>query len=100
MNKSYIEWIDYYKNATKEDVIQDMMLDINNIKEKDKEIERLTAESTEWESKCYKYQDIINELEKWLEDVDVFQMNFIENKEHITPYKTVLDKLKALKEGK
>ena len=41
MNKSYIEWIDYYENATKEDVIQDMMLDINSIKEKDKEIERL-----------------------------------------------------------
>ena len=35
--------------------------------EKDKEIERLTAESTEWESKCYKYQDIINELDKLIE---------------------------------
>ena len=35
--------------------------------------------------------------QEWLKDVDVFQMNFIENKEHITPYKAVLDKLKELK---
>lgn len=41
MNKSYVEWLDYYENATKEDVIQDLMLDINSIKEKNKEIERL-----------------------------------------------------------
>jgi DNA-binding transcriptional regulator GbsR (MarR family) len=41
VNKSYIEWLDYYENATKEDVIQDMMLDIHSIKEKNKEIERL-----------------------------------------------------------
>lgn len=41
MNKSYIEWLDYYENATKKDVIQDMMLDINSVKEKNKEIERL-----------------------------------------------------------
>lgn len=30
------------------------------------EIERLTAESTEWESKCYKYQDIIKEVREFL----------------------------------
>ena len=41
--------------------------------------------------------NIINELEKWLEDVDIFQMNFIKNKKHITPYKAVLDKLQELK---
>ena len=41
--------------------------------EKDKEIERLTAESTEWESKCYKYQDIIDELEKMIDNFDVFK---------------------------
>ena len=38
MNKSYIEWLDYYENATKEDVIQDMILDIKDLKEKNKEI--------------------------------------------------------------
>ena len=41
MNKSYVEWLDYYENATKEDVIQDMILDINSIKEQKKKIERL-----------------------------------------------------------
>lgn len=66
MNKSYVEWIDYYENATKEDVIQDMILDINSIKEKNKEIERLTAESTEWESKYYQLQDIIKEAREKL----------------------------------
>lgn len=34
------------------------------IDEKDKEIDRLTAESTEWESKYYDLQNIINDLEK------------------------------------
>ena len=43
--------------------------------------------------------NIINELEEWLTNVDIFQMNFIENKEHITPYKAVLEKIKELKEG-
>lgn len=36
--------------------------------EKDKEIERLTAESTEWESKCYKYQDRIDKAIKYIEE--------------------------------
>ena len=43
--------------------------------------------------------NIINELEEWLTNVDIFQMNFIENKEHIKPYKAVLEKIKELKEG-
>lgn len=66
------------------DEIRDVCLKKDyEIFKKDKEIERLN--------------NIINELEKWLIDVDIFQMNFIENKEHITPYKAVLDKLKELK---
>ena len=52
MNKSFVEWLDYYENATKEDVIQDMMLDINSIKEKNKEIERLN--------------NIINDIETYI----------------------------------
>lgn len=44
--------------------------------------------------------NIIDELEKWLENIDIFQMNFIEDKRHITPYKSVLYKLNELKEGK
>lgn len=85
MNKSYIEWIDYYENATKEDVIQDMMLDINSIKEKDKEIERLN--------------NIINELEKF------FKYEFDNEVRPLGSYKVsvwtiCLDKLKELKEGK
>ena len=67
------------------------------IEEKDKEIERLTAESTEWESKCYKYQDIINELEKYLEKIiadggTTGSMTYW--------YKQVYNYLQELKEGK
>ena len=65
------------------------------IKKVNKEIERLTAESTEWESKCYKYQDIIDELEKWLNTQ--MRLVFLNEAGH---YKLVLDKLKELKEGK
>ena len=42
--------------------------------------------------------NILTELEEWLKDVDIFQMNFIENKNHITPFKAVLDKIQKLKE--
>ena len=68
MNKSYIEWID-----------------INSIKEKDKEIERLN--------------NIINELEKF------FKYEFDNEVRPLGSYKVsvwtiCLDKLKELKEGK
>ena len=43
-------------------------------------------------------KSILVELEEWLKDVDIFQMNFIENKNHITPFKAVLDKIQELKE--
>ena len=43
-------------------------------------------------------KNILVELEEWLKDVDIFQMNFIENKNHITPFKAVLDKIQELKE--
>ncbi len=46
MNRNYEDWLKYYENATKEQVIEDMMLDINSIKEKDKEIEKLNKEKS------------------------------------------------------
>ena len=33
MNRTYEEWLKYYKNATKEQVIEDMMLDIKELKQ-------------------------------------------------------------------
>lgn len=80
----------------------------HSVKEKDKEIERLTAESTEWESKCYKYQDIIDELEKYtIEQINIVKENMQiignEGKRMATRfvvYNEYLDKLKALKEVK
>lgn len=74
------------------------------VKDLNKEIERLTAESTEWESKCYKYQDIINELEKVLNEEVKGRYNGKENRllnEGVQLYKSYIkDKLKKLKEGK
>ena len=70
-----------------------------------KEINKLTAESTEWESKYYETQDnfhnaneeierlnnIINELEKWLEENESFDDYCNE-----TTFTSVLDKLQDL----
>lgn len=45
MNKTYEEWLKYYENATKEQVIEDMYRDIQEIKQlkdnRDKAIELL-----------------------------------------------------------
>ena len=41
MNKSYEEWLQYYKNATKEQVIEDMMLDIAELKSKNKKLDNI-----------------------------------------------------------
>lgn len=41
MNKSYEEWLQYYKNATKEQVIEDMMLDIAELKSKNKKLDSI-----------------------------------------------------------
>ena len=75
MNRTYEEWLKYYENATKEQVIEDMMLD-------NKEIERLT--------------NIINELEKYLKE-NSKQSELFECDRN---YKSVLKKLQELKEGK
>jgi hypothetical protein len=63
------------------------------------DIKVLLKENESKEKVIMKYENVLNELEKWLKDVDVFQMNFIKNKDHITPYKAVLDKLNELKES-
>lgn len=58
---------------------------------------KLVDENKGLKKEIERLNNIINELEKWLEDVDIFQMNFIKNKKHITPYKAVLDKLQEIK---
>lgn len=102
--------------------VKELQMQINDNKKKDKEIERLTAESTEWESKYYDLQErfdnlmeahkicdvdnerlnnIIDELESYLEQ------QYLEWKDCETDVKfmahedkAILDKLKELKEGK
>ena len=86
---------------------------LNIVKNQDKEIEKLTAESTEWESKCYKYQDIINELENYLEEEqtrlarecsniyeDSLGKTKLVSEDIFNEITRIKDKLKELKEGK
>ena len=54
MSKTYAEWLKYYENATKEQIIEDVEHD--NL-----EIERLN--------------NIINELEKWLDKKEKLTFN-------------------------
>ena len=69
---------DWVHNATTEEIVEKL---IQN-DERHKEIDRLN--------------NIINELEKWLEEEKDIQGTTIENK----IYYEILDKLKKLKEGK
>lgn len=41
MSKTYEKWLKYYENATKEQVIEDMMLDMQEIERLNKELEEL-----------------------------------------------------------
>ena len=46
--------------------IEDLDYCLELLEKRDKEIEILIAESTEWEYKCYKYQDIIKEVREYI----------------------------------
>ena len=83
-----------------------IIVDLTNLFiNKNKEIEKLTAESTEWESKCYHYQDILNELEKEIEnrlmtipdDVCDDEVKEIKRTTKIAVYQVILGKLQELK---
>ena len=105
-NIKEFEDIDTYYEISKivEEVFQDRVEAHKHLVTANKEIERLTAESTEWESKYYDMQDnyhnaneeierlnnIINELEKWLEDKN-------KNALQDDNYWEVLNKLQELK---
>lgn len=60
-----------------------------------KKILSLTAESTEWESKCYKYQDIIDELEKELKDWENLDLDNL-----LVLIRNIDNKLKRIKKNK
>ena len=68
MNRTYEEWLKYYDNATKEQVIEDMMLDIKEIQRLNNRIDK-TIEYIENNDDLYygddlydSYQTIINIL--------------------------------------
>lgn len=122
MEYTFDDFYNEFKDWTKKQILHrtfDIILkDTEEIEEKDKEIERLIAESTEWESKCYKYQDIINELEKdmrekYHKEIDyqskIMQSDLMQGDYPVSYYYAeqnekllnyYLNKLKALKEGK
>lgn len=66
--KNLKEYQEYYKDIDKEQLIEDIFLVtlyyegvIKNLQE---EVNKLTAESTEWESKCYDLQEELNDTIK------------------------------------
>ena len=111
MNRNYEDWLKYYENATKEQVIEDMMLDINSIKEKDKEIERLKEviqrNDKEIDNLCKnqkkeieRLNNIINELEKWCDiQFQIYKdLDKVQDSRISCQYLRMKDKLKELKE--
>lgn len=69
----------------------------NSLEEKDKEIERLNKECDTYMKIATKRGNIIDELEKDLEEkIDEDRLNILSN----SHWKYVLDKLKELKESK
>ena len=96
MNRTYEEWLKYYENATKEQVIEDMMLDIKEI-ERLKEMKLHTEKyASEMEDKYIieknKNDKAIEELEKYINEHYVID-NPIKFKNDL------LDKLKKMKKG-
>ena len=76
MNRTYIEWLDYYENATKEDVIVEMMLHINSIKELRKDITNLQEELKELR---IDYSMVVAEDKKLKEENEILKENAIHN---------------------
>ena len=72
--KEIFETLIKYSNLTP-DAIDDLYFLQGYIEEKDKEIERLTAESTEWESKYYDLQEENKEFHKRWEKTNVIIRN-------------------------
>lgn len=74
------------------------------IKDQQKEIERLTAESTEWESKCYKYQDIIELATYYIDNYMYEDYAYCGSEDRLKQILLgndfILKQLKELKEGK
>lgn len=66
--RPFEEYKEMIKDMRKEEMIKGLYDLSARITEQDKEIERLTAESTKWESKCYNYQDIIKEVRELVEN--------------------------------
>lgn len=72
MNRTYEEWLKYYENVTKEQVIEDLTRDIQYFSDACKDLEEL-------QNKYY-------ELKKQKEDVVEYIKSFYESPEYIDAY--------------
>lgn len=89
-----------FKEALTEEEIKKAMTDKSIfeiiLEEKDKEIERLSKEVDMWNKKYNEQIDIINELEKYIQEYSYYSS---EKDYEIIDTHDLLDKLKELKEG-
>lgn len=62
MKKTYEEWLKYYENVTKEQVIFDMMLDMQEIERLNKQLQLISDEFLKYDWENSSKKQIINQL--------------------------------------
>ena len=95
--KTYDEWLKYYKNATKEQVIEDLTRDVQYFADAVKDIKDLqqkVEQLEEMKKENKKLNNIINELEEYIK-FEIPEEEFVNSEWYVN----ILDKLKELKES-
>jgi len=110
LNDGFNDFYNEFKDWTKKQILHRTYDICLENADKDREIDKLTVESTEWESKFYDLQEenqrlnnIINELEEWClswkeNDKYCYLASNDKDKCRYDIWEEVLDKLKELKE--
>lgn len=66
--KTYDEWLKYYENATKEQVVEDLTQDVKYFADAVKDIKELQNQLQQKDKEIERLNSIINELEESLKD--------------------------------
>ena len=85
--KTYEEWLKYYENATKEDVIYDLTKDVEYFADAVKDIKQLQQELTDYKERNEKAVKLIKEFDK-KEGLSMY----VDTWQHLAPLLEILDK--------